>query len=72
MKLARSLVAAFAATSLIGAPVLAAPVNAERTSTAADGENVRGNNLLLPFAALIAAILAVILLTDGGDQPVSP
>jgi hypothetical protein len=71
MKLARSLVTALAATSLISAPVLAAPVNVERSSTAAEGENLRGG-LLLPLAALIAAVLAVILLTDSGDEPVSP
>ena len=71
----RNAVTALAAISLVSAPVVAqaAPASVEqaRVGSEVEGESLRGG-LLLPLAALIAAILAIILVTDGGDEPVSP
>ena len=71
----RTAVTALAAISLVSAPVGAqaapAAVQQARVGNKVAGESLRGG-LLLPIAALIAAILAVILLTDQGDEPVSP
>jgi hypothetical protein len=71
----RSAVTALAAISLATAPLVAeaapAAVEQARVGGEVEGESLRGG-LLLPLAALIAAILAVILLTDGGDEPASP
>jgi hypothetical protein len=77
MKIARSLLSAVVATSLLAAPSVAsaAPADVEQTRAGApiEGEEIRGRGgVFLPLAFLVAAILAVLLLTDGGDQPVSP
>jgi hypothetical protein len=68
-------ITALAALSLISAPVVAqaAPANAEqaRAGSELEGESLRGG-FFLPLAVLIAAILAVILVTDDGEEPVSP
>ena len=68
-------IAALAAISLGTAPVVAqaAPAGVEqaRIGNKVEGESLRGG-LILPLAALVAAILAVILLTDSGNEPVSP
>jgi hypothetical protein len=71
----RNAVTALAAISLVSAPVVAqaapAAVEQARAGSEVEGESLRGG-LFLPLAALVAAILAVILLTDSGDEPVSP
>jgi hypothetical protein len=64
-----------AAFSLVGAPVVAqaasATVEQARVGTDIEGESLRGG-VILPLVALIAAILAIMLVTDSGEDPVSP
>jgi hypothetical protein len=76
MKLSRLITSSALALALAGAPIVAqaTPANVEqaRAGTEVGGEELRGGGLLLPLAFLLAAILAVILLTDDGGAPESP
>jgi hypothetical protein len=67
--------AAVVATSLLGAPVAAqaAAANAARTSSPVDeGENIQGG-WFLPVLAIIAVLLGIVVLADGGNElPSSP
>jgi hypothetical protein len=71
----KNAITAMAVMSLISAPLVAqaapAPIEQTRVGSEVEGESLRGG-IFLPLAFLIAAILAVILLTDDGDRPVSP
>ena len=71
----KNAITAIAAISLISAPVVAqaapAPIEQARVASEVEGESLRGG-VLMPLLFLVAAILAVILLTDGGEEPVSP
>ena len=66
---------AVTAMSLISAPVVAqaapVPIEQARVGSEVEGESLRGG-VLMPLLFLVAAVLAVILLTDGGEEPVSP
>ena len=71
----KNAITALAAISLISAPVVAqaapAPIEQARIGSENEGESLRGG-IFLPLAFLVAAVLAVILVTDGGEEPVSP
>jgi hypothetical protein len=68
-------ICAAAAAALLGTSVTAqavtVPIDGTRTSTQTEAEDLRGG-FLLPIAVLIAAILAIILLTDNEEAPQSP
>ena len=67
MKFGRMLAAAFVATSVAAAPVVAQAAEA-RTSADIQGEQLRGG-FIIPLIALIAIILGLCVATDvcGGD-----
>ena len=73
MTLKRAL-AAVVAASLVGTPVVAqaAAVQGTRTSAEVEGENLRGG-WLVPALAIIAIILGILAIANGGDDlPTSP
>lgn len=67
--------AALVATSLVGAPVVAQAAAAESArigSPVEDGENMKGG-WFVPALAIIAVLLGILVLIDGGDDlPTSP
>ena len=68
-------ITALTAISLISAPVVAqaspADLQQGRVGSQVEGESL-GGGLILPLAALIAAILFIVLVTDDSNEPVSP
>jgi hypothetical protein len=71
-----SILAAVAASSLVAAPVIAAPKPAAATAEVApEAESVDGNQIrggyLLPLAIIIAIIIGVLLLTNDDEDPIS-
>ena len=74
----KSAVTAAAALALTVTPTLAAAQTVAPTEVAPAAEAVedqselRRTGILIPAAAILAIILAVILLTKGGDDQVSP
>ena len=53
-------------------PIVAQAAPADRTSAEVDGESLAGG-FLIPALALIAVILGIVVIADGGDDaPVSP
>lgn len=76
MKSSHVALSAFAATSLIAAPVAAtaAPADGTRSSAAVEGESLAGGiGPAWLIAALIAAAVITVVVTDGDeDVPVSP
>ena len=67
--------AAVAAASLVGTPVIAqaaAVQSARASSPVAEGENIQGG-WLIPALAIIAVLLGILAITSGGDDlPTSP
>lgn len=77
MKSSQIALSAFVATSLVSAPVVAsaAPVQASRAGSAVEGEALAaGMGPAWLVAALIAAVLITVVVSDGDDEdsPVSP
>ena len=72
MKMKHAL-AALVATSLVGAPVVAQAATAARIGAPVeDAEDMKGG-WFVPALAIIAIILGIIVLIDGGDDlPSSP
>lgn len=68
-----SVFAAAAAVMLASAPAAAQAADA---AGARDGEPVEGEEIgggfLLPLVAALAVIAAIVLITDGDDEPTSP
>jgi len=72
MEMRKLLASAAVAASLVSAPIAAQAAPAERTSTEVEGESLAGG-FLIPALALIAVILGIVVIADGGDDaPVSP
>jgi hypothetical protein len=66
--------AAAVAASLVAAPTVAA---AQSAAPAPATESVQGNSeirggFILPLAAIVALVIAVLLLTNNDEDPVSP
>jgi hypothetical protein len=71
MKMKQAL-AALAATSLVVAPVAAQAAVARTATPVEDAENLRGG-WLVPVVAIIAILLGILAITNGGDDlPSSP
>ncbi|HEY0148173.1 MAG TPA: hypothetical protein VGB70_04145 [Allosphingosinicella sp.] len=70
----KKLIGAVAAAALVLSPTLAAaqsaPVEVAPATEQAEGEQIRGG-FILPLLVIVAAVLAVYLLTDE-DEPNSP
>lgn len=73
MKLAKLLASGAVAATLVSAPIAAqAAVSDVRASTEVEGESLAGG-FLIPALAILAVILGVVVIADGGDDaPVSP
>ena len=72
MEMRKLLASAAVAASLVSAPIAAQAAPAERTSSKVDGESLAGG-FLIPALALVAVILGIVVVADGGDDaPVSP
>ena len=72
MTMSKLLASAAVAASLVSAPVVAQAAAAERTATEVEGESLAGG-FRIPALAILAVILGVVVLADGGDDaPVSP
>jgi hypothetical protein len=69
----KKLIAAAAAAALVVSPTVAAaqsaPVEVAPDSEQAEGDQIRGG-FILPLAVIVAAIIAVYLLTQGDDDDV--
>ena len=69
----KTLIAAAAAAALVVSPAVAAaqsaPVEVAPASEQAEGDQIRGG-FILPLAVIVAAIIAVYLLTQGDDDDV--
>jgi hypothetical protein len=64
--------AAVAAASLVGAPVVAQAAAARAGTPVEEGENIAGG-WFIPALAIIAIILGIVVLVDDGDDlPTSP
>ena len=74
MTIARFLMSAAVAGSLVVAPAAAAPAEVEnaRVSSELEGEDLRAGGAVLPIAFLVAIIVAVLLVTGGEEVPQSP
>lgn len=75
MKLGQVTLSALIASTLIAAPVAAnaAPLPVARTSTSVEGEQLRGAGFGLVIAAIIAALVVLIAVSDEDeDLPRSP
>lgn len=66
---------AFAAVSMVAAPVAAtaAPLADLRIASVIEDENEEGSNIILILLAVAAAIGAIVIIADGSDnRPTSP
>jgi hypothetical protein len=72
MNLARAAASAVVAASLVAAPIVAQAAPAERVASDVSGENLRGG-FIIPLLGLIAVVLGVLVLMDDDDTiPASP
>ncbi len=68
----RKIAAAAAALSLTAAPVMAQAATERTAAPVEEGSEMGGSALIIGILALAAIIAAIVIATDGSDDPVSP
>ncbi len=74
MNLLKKVAISLAATSLVAAPVAASAAQSVRAASPVEGQNeLEGETSWIVLAlAAVGIIAAIVLLTDGDDEPTSP